>query len=68
MALELNVGPCNADDFRYQSIERFRPYADQGEVLATGLSSGGYMTTRAATQFDNLVTALVGCLGTACFL
>lgn len=38
-------------------IPQVRP-ADSGkEIFLTGLSSGGYMTTRAATHFDNIVTA-----------
>ncbi len=36
---------------------RVRPARSRSEVFITGLSSGGYMTTRAATHFDNLVTA-----------
>lgn len=38
-------------------IPRVRPKGSRPEVFLTGLSSGGYMTVRAATQLDNLVTA-----------
>jgi pimeloyl-ACP methyl ester carboxylesterase len=38
-------------------IPHARPAGSRTEVFLTGLSSGGYMTTRAATHFDGLVTA-----------
>lgn len=38
-------------------VPQVRPAGSRSEVFITGLSSGGYMTTRAATHFDNLVTA-----------
>lgn len=38
-------------------IPQLRPARSRSEVFITGLSSGGYMTTRAATHFDKLVTA-----------
>ncbi|GEM_PF-1426997 len=38
-------------------IPRQRPAGSREEIFLTGLSSGGYMTVRAATHFDNLVTA-----------
>lgn len=38
-------------------IPRLRPSGSRSEIFLTGLSSGGYMTVRAATHFDNLVTA-----------
>ncbi len=38
-------------------IPKFRPENSRPEIFLTGLSSGGYMTVRAATHFDNLVTA-----------
>lgn len=38
-------------------IPRVRPEGSRREIFMTGLSSGGYMTVRAATHFDNLVTA-----------
>lgn len=42
-----------------QSVMRqVRPAGSRTEVFLTGLSSGGYMTVRAATHFEALVTAL----------
>lgn len=38
-------------------IPRLRPGGSRREVFITGLSSGGYMTVRAATHFDDLITA-----------
>lgn len=38
-------------------MPRLRPAGSRTEVFLTGLSSGGYMTVRAATHFDDLVTA-----------
>jgi poly(3-hydroxybutyrate) depolymerase len=38
-------------------VPQLRPSNSRSEVFVTGLSSGGYMTVRAATYFDNLVTA-----------
>ena len=38
-------------------IPSARPAGSQREIFLTGLSSGGYMTLRAATHFGNLVTA-----------
>jgi poly(3-hydroxybutyrate) depolymerase len=38
-------------------IPRLRPEGSHPEVFLTGLSSGGYMTVRAATHFDDRVTA-----------
>lgn len=38
-------------------IPRVRPEGSRSEVFMTGLSSGGYMTVRAATHFDDLIQA-----------
>jgi pimeloyl-ACP methyl ester carboxylesterase len=38
-------------------IPKMRPDGSRKEIFLTGLSSGGYMTVRAATHFDNRVTA-----------
>lgn len=38
-------------------VPRLRPAGSRKEIFLTGLSSGGYMTVRAATHFDHLVTA-----------
>jgi len=38
-------------------LPRLRPANSRSEVFVTGLSSGGYMSARAATHFDQLVTA-----------
>ncbi len=38
-------------------IPHLRPGGSRREVFITGLSSGGYMTVRAATHFDGLITA-----------
>jgi hypothetical protein len=38
-------------------IPNLRPDGSRREVFLTGLSSGGYMTVRAATHFDGLITA-----------
>lgn len=38
-------------------IPQVRPKDSRQEIFMTGLSSGGYMTVRAATHFDNLLTA-----------
>lgn len=38
-------------------VPRVRPAGSRKEIFVTGLSSGGYMTVRAATHFDDLVTA-----------
>ncbi len=38
-------------------IPRLRPPGSRNEIFMTGLSSGGYMTVRAATHFDDLITA-----------
>ncbi len=38
-------------------VPRLRPAGSRKEIFVTGLSSGGYMTVRAATHFDDLVTA-----------
>jgi hypothetical protein len=38
-------------------IPQARPAGSRAEIFMTGLSSGGYMTVRASTHFDNLVTA-----------
>lgn len=40
-----------------QRIPSLRPDGSRKEIFLTGLSSGGYMTVRAATYFDNRVTA-----------
>jgi len=38
-------------------LPALRPRGSRSEVFITGLSSGGYMTARAATHFDDLVDA-----------
>ncbi len=38
-------------------IPQVRPRESRAEIFMTGLSSGGYMTARASTHFDNLITA-----------
>lgn len=38
-------------------IPKLRPQESRKEIFITGLSSGGYMTVRVATHFDNLITA-----------
>lgn len=38
-------------------VPQVRPPGSRSEVFITGLSSGGYMTTRAATHFNHLVAA-----------
>jgi pimeloyl-ACP methyl ester carboxylesterase len=38
-------------------VPSLRPPASRNEIFLTGLSSGGYMTVRAATHFDDRVTA-----------
>ena len=38
-------------------IPQVRPQGSRNEIFLTGLSSGGYMTVRAATHLDNLITA-----------
>lgn len=38
-------------------IPRLRSPGSRTELFITGLSSGGYMTVRASTHFDNLITA-----------
>lgn len=38
-------------------VTSIRPAGSSGKLFMTGLSTGGYMTTRAASHFDNLVTA-----------
>ncbi|MEE9911099.1 MAG: hypothetical protein K4571_05180 [Deltaproteobacteria bacterium] len=38
-------------------IPKARPTGSRDEIFVTGLSSGGYMTVRAATRFGNLITA-----------
>ncbi|MBL8521196.1 MAG: hypothetical protein JNK75_11035 [Betaproteobacteria bacterium] len=38
-------------------VPMVRPANSRREMFMTGLSSGGYMTVRAATHFDHLVTA-----------
>ena len=38
-------------------VPRLRPAGSREAVFITGLSSGGYMSVRAATHFDNLLTA-----------
>jgi hypothetical protein len=38
-------------------IPKLRTPGSAKEIFITGLSSGGYMTARAATHFDNLITA-----------
>lgn len=40
-----------------QLIPALRPPGSAGSLFLTGLSSGGYMTVRAATHFDDVVTA-----------
>lgn len=40
-----------------QRIPSLRPDGSRQEIFLTGLSSGGYMTVRAATHFDDRVTA-----------
>lgn len=40
-----------------ERLHGLRPAGSRQEVFITGLSSGGYMTVRAATHFDDLVTA-----------
>lgn len=40
-----------------QTIPRLRPTGSPKAIFLTGLSSGGYMTVRAATHFNGLVTA-----------
>jgi poly(3-hydroxybutyrate) depolymerase len=40
-----------------QQMPGLRPAGSREAVFITGLSSGGYMTARAATHFDGLVTA-----------
>jgi poly(3-hydroxybutyrate) depolymerase len=39
------------------TIPNARPAGSQKEIFLTGLSSGGYMTLRAATHLGNLITA-----------
>ncbi|MDZ4866883.1 MAG: hypothetical protein SGI91_06135 [Alphaproteobacteria bacterium] len=39
------------------TIPRLRPRGSGNGIFLTGLSSGGFMTVRAATHFDGLVTA-----------
>jgi len=39
-------------------IPQVRPQGSRNEIFLTGLSSGGYMTARAATHLDGLITAL----------
>jgi hypothetical protein len=39
------------------SIPEVRPLDSRKEIFVTGLSSGGYMTVRAATHFGSLITA-----------
>jgi poly(3-hydroxybutyrate) depolymerase len=39
------------------AIPKLRPQESRKEIFLTGLSSGGYMTVRAATHFDDLITA-----------
>jgi poly(3-hydroxybutyrate) depolymerase len=38
-------------------VPRLFPPNGKGDIFITGLSSGGYMTVRASTHFDNLITA-----------
>ena len=38
-------------------IPSLRPRASRNEIFLTGLSSGGYMTVRTATHFDDRITA-----------
>jgi len=38
-------------------IPKAKPSGSRDEIFLTGLSSGGYMTVRAATRFANLITA-----------
>jgi hypothetical protein len=38
-------------------LPTLRPRGSRSEIFLTGLSSGGYMTVRAATHFDDRVTA-----------
>ena len=40
-----------------KTIPSHRPPSSNRSIFLTGLSSGGYMTVRAATHFDNLITA-----------
>lgn len=40
-----------------QQIPALRPAGSRTDIYLTGLSSGGYMATRAATRFGDLVTA-----------
>lgn len=39
------------------TIPKARPPGSRNEIFVTGLSSGGYMTVRAATRFGNAITA-----------
>ncbi len=41
----------------HKVIPALRPESSRGAIFLTGLSSGGYMTVRAATHFDNAITA-----------
>lgn len=45
------------DDVITRLIPSLRPDGSWQEIFLTGLSSGGYMTVRAATHFDDRVTA-----------
>jgi len=38
-------------------VPQLRPRQSRNAIFATGLSSGGYMTVRASTHFDNWITA-----------
>jgi poly(3-hydroxybutyrate) depolymerase len=40
-------------------IPGLRPSGSRREIFMTGLSSGGYMTARAATHFDDRISAIV---------
>ncbi len=41
----------------HELLPQLRPSNSRGAVFITGLSSGGYMTVRAATHFNNLLAA-----------
>lgn len=45
------------DEVITQHVPSLRPSGSRPEIFLTGLSSGGYMTVRAATHFDDRITA-----------
>jgi len=52
-----NVDLPLLDDMLARVIPRLRPRGSSAKVFLTGLSTGGYMTIRAATHFDDRITA-----------